>query len=234
MLSVIDPRLPMPCQNALSSLGFTLVPLPPFAHLPAPVCSHPDMLLFCIGNKLFCHKDYALIAERQIQTILTKTDLELVLTDDPVSDVYPHDISLNLVFTRNMILGKQDAMAKKVKQYAASHDIPIFSVKQGYTKCASVVLDNGVITSDVSIANVVQKAEIDCLLISHGNVALKGYDYGFIGGASGVYQNTVFFCGDVKKHPDAKRIECFCHSHGYEMRSLSCEPLFDAGTIMFF
>lgn len=234
MLSVIDPRLPLPCRNALTSLGFSLVPLPPFPDLPIPVSSHPDMLLFRMGNKLFCHKDYATIADRQLHTILTNTSLELILTDDAVSAVYPHDISLNLVFTRNMILGKADAMAQKVKQYAASLDIPILSVKQGYTKCSCVVLGNGLITDDTSIANAAEKAELDCLLISHGGVTLKGYDYGFIGGASGVYENTVFFCGDIKKHPDAKRIESFCRLHGYEVCSLSDQPLFDAGTLLFF
>ena len=234
MLSVIDPRLPLPCQHALSSLGFTLVPLPPFPCLPQPVASHPDMLLFRMDNKLFCHRDYAPIADRQIQTILSKTDLDLILTDDPVSDVYPHDVSLNLVFTRNILLGKTDAMAQKVKRHANSLDIPVFPVKQGYTKCSCVVLENAVITSDTSIAKAASKAELDCLLISQGNVTLKGYDYGFIGGASGVYQKTVFFCGNIKKHPDEERIANFCHLHGYEVHSLSDEPLFDAGTLMFF
>jgi hypothetical protein len=192
------------------------------------------MLLFRMGDKLFCHKDYALIAQRQIEIILSQTDLELILTDDAVSDTYPHDVSLNLVFTGNALLGKADAMAQKVKQHAAERDIPIYSVNQGYTKCSSVVLEGALITSDASIAKAAQKAELDCLLISHGSVTLKGYDHGFIGGASGIYQKNVFFCGNIETHPDGKRIVNFCHLHGYEVHSLSDKPLFDSGTLMFF
>ena len=234
MLSVIDSRLPLPCQHTLSSLGFTLVHLPAFSTLSAPVASHPDMLLFRMKNKLFCHKDYAPIADRQIQTILSNTDLELVLTDDPVSDAYPHDVSLNLVFTGNFLMGKSNTVAKKVKEYAKENGISLISVKQGYTKCSCVVLENGVITADTGIATAAQKIGLDCLLISHGNVTLPEYDYGFIGGASGVYQNTVFFCGNIKAHPDGERIVNFCHLHGYEVHSLSDKPLFDSGTLMFF
>ena len=58
----------------------------------------------------------------------------------------------------------------------------------------------------------------------------------FAGGGTAGHINPALAVAQyiAKKHPDAKRIEYFCHSHGYEMRSLSCEPLFDAGTIMFF
>ena len=115
-----------------------------------------------MGDKLFCHKDYSLIAEKQIQTILSQTDLELILTDDAVSDIYPHDVSLNLVFTGNALIGKESAMSQKVKQYAAEQNVTVYSVNQGYTKCSSVVLENGLITSDVGIAKAAQKMKLDC------------------------------------------------------------------------
>ncbi len=234
MLSVIDPRLPLPCQHALSTLGFTLVPLPPFPRLPLPVSSHPDMLLFRIGNKLFCHEEYYKIAKGEIDKILNASGLLLCLTDDTVSADYPHDVSLNLVFTGNLIIGKNDTMSKRLKDYVEDCHIPLLSVKQGYAKCSSVVLENAIITADTGIEAAAKSAGLDTLLVSSGGIALPPYPYGFLGGASGVCGKTVFFCGNLKAHIDGKAIEGFCQKHSYTVVSLSDEPLFDAGTILFF
>ena len=48
------------------------------------------------------------------------------------------------------------------------------------------------------------------------------------------YEKTVFFCGDAKKHQDYDKIYDFCSACGYEIISLSDEPLYDVGTIFFF
>ena len=234
MLAIIDERLPLPCRASLEERGFSLLPLPPFPRLSSPVASHPDMLLLKVGERLFCHEEYYAIAKDEIQNILKVSGLSLCLTDDAVSEDYPHDVSLNLVFTGNLLIGKSDTAAKKVKDYAASCHIPLLSVKQGYAKCSSVVLENAIITADTGIESAAKDAELDTLLISNGNVTLPPYPYGFLGGASGVYGKTVFFCGDLRSHSDGTQIEAFCRKHGYEVISLSHEPLFDVGTVMFF
>jgi hypothetical protein len=69
-------------------------------------------------------------------------------------------------------------------------------VKQGYTKCSLVVVDEkSVITSDMGLAAALQRFEIDVLLISQGHVALPGLQYGFLGGASGRAGDEILFNG---------------------------------------
>jgi len=234
MLAVIDQRLSLPCRASLEERGFTLLPLPPFPRLSPPVALHPDMLLLKVGERLFCHEEYYAIAKDEIQNILKVSGLSLCLTDDAVSDDYPHDVSLNLVFTGNLLIGKSDTASKKVKDYAASGRIPLLSVKQGYAKCSSVVLEDAIITADTGMEAAAKGAGLDTLLISSGGVTLPPYPYGFLGGASGVCGKTVFFCGSINSHPDGAKITAFCHSHGYDIVSLSHESLFDVGTVMFF
>ena len=234
MLAVIDERLPFSCRASLEERGFFLLALPPFPCLSAPIASHPDMLLFRMDNRLFCHEEYYKIAKGEIDKILNASGLLLCLTDDGVSADYPHDVSLNLVFTGNLLIGKSDTISKKVKEYAEGRHIPILSVKQGYSKCCSVVLDHTIITADTGIEAAASSAGLDTLLVSSGDVTLPPYPYGFLGGASGVCGKTVFFCGSIDRHPDGASITAFCRSHGYEVISLSNEPLFDAGTILFF
>lgn len=234
MLAVIDNRLPHPCKEALIKHGFTLLPLLPFPRLSAPVASHPDMLLLRLGTMLFCHAEYYAIAKTEIDQILRAANLTLCLTEDDVKEEYPKDIGLNFVFTGNILLGKTDFMSEKLKAYAKAHQIASHSVAQGYAKCSSVVLENALITADTGIASAAQSLGMDALIISSGDVSLPPYPYGFLGGTSGVCEKSVFFCGDLIKHRDGKQIDAFCRTHGYEVISLSAEPLYDGGGILFF
>ncbi len=234
MLAVIDCRLSPSCCKALENLGFTLLSMPPFLSLAQPVASHPDMLIFPFRDRLFCHRAYYATAKTKINTILNASGLSLCLTDDMVSTTYPTDVRLNLVDLDGRILGKADAISKKVKEYAAQNQIPIVPVKQGYTKCSSVVLKRALITADKGIAYAAQSEGADVLLISPGGVMLPGYSHGFLGGACGIYRNTVFFCGNLDLHPEAAYIRSFCKGHGYNVVSLSEEPLLDAGTLFLF
>ena len=74
---------------------------------------------------------------------------------------------------------------------------------------------------------------IDVALIENGGIALPPYEYGFIGGATGVFGNKVYFIGDYKRHPSAEIIENALSSEGYTPISLSDEPLFDLGGLIF-
>jgi hypothetical protein len=234
MLAVIDHRLPLPCQASLKRLGFTLLPLPLFPRLSSPVASHPDMLLLRVKDTLFCHREYYEIAKHEIDQILCSSGLSLCLTEDPVGEAYPKDIALNFVFTGNYLLGKTDCMSEKVKEYAKACRISLLSVTQGYAKCSSVILSDALITADTGIASAAASIGWDALLVSPGDVSLPPYSYGFLGGASGVCGRTVFFCGDLHTHKDSERINAFCRKHGYEIVSLSKDPLFDGGSILFF
>ena len=58
--------------------------------------------------------------------------------------------------------------------------------------------------------------------------------YGFIGGACGYCDGSLYFSGDLRHHPDGDRIESFCKGLGVDAVSLSDEPLKDVGSIFFF
>lgn len=234
MLAVTDIRLPEKCRTALSSRGFSIVTLPPFSALDVRVASHPDMLILPLGNRLFVHKDYYTEARTVIDKIIAQTSLSLILNDDVVGAEYPRDISLNLVVSGNYILGRCDSIAKAVAAHAKSMNIQLVNTNQGYAKCSALVLgDKALITADPTIAHAGRSISLDVLRVSEGHITLDGYDHGFIGGASGVYGNAVFFCGDVLSHPDGNVIVDFCRAHGFDVLSLSDEPLCDMGTIFF-
>jgi len=228
MIAVIDPRMPRSAKARLKEIC-EVVELPPFSVLDGRVASHPDMLIFRFDGKLFVCREYYEEARETIDCIIKKTDLELIVTSDRLGKNYPEDVKFNAFILNSAIVGNIEHISEEIKSYFKVQK----NVRQGYAKCSSVVLDGAVISADRGIYTAALELGADALLISPDGVKLDGYDCGFIGGASGVCGNNVFFCGDITKHGDFSKISDFCSRHGYEVISLSDEPLYDVGTIIF-
>lgn len=108
----------------------------------------------------------------------------------------------------------------------------LVNVKQGYAKCNIVVVDeDSIITSDRGIASACEGI-MDVLLITEGHIALPGFNTGFIGGCSGRLSRKVFFNGDLRSHPDYKRILSFIHSRGLDCLWFEGSPMTDIGSII--
>ena len=234
MIAIIDERMPLSYQAELAKRGFDIIALPPFPRLPAPVASHPDMLIFFSHGKLITHKDYHSIAKDQLDAIAAYTRFELILSSENISDRYPHDTLFNAAEVGEYIFGRANYLSRHISDMCIENKLDLVDVKQGYTKCSTCVVDsNAIITYDDSISAAAQKRGIQVLKISPGHVRLDGYDTGFIGGASGTYGDKIYFCGNIDCHPDAARIRKFCSEHEKDVVSLSNHELIDVGTIFF-
>ncbi len=234
MTVIIDIRTPGNCQAALVKRDFEIIALPPFPCLPQPIASHPDMLIFFTDKHLITHKSYYPIAQDQLNLIAQKSKRELLLTDESIGNIYPSDVLLNAAVVGNSIIGRTDAISDYISNYAKSSGKELINVRQGYAKCSvCTVSDNAIITADRGIAAEATRHGIDTLTVSPGPVRLDGYDCGFIGGASGLYRDTVYFCGNIDRHPDADSIRTFCQKHGKQVASLSDGELLDVGTLFF-
>lgn len=230
---IIDSRMTEKCKDSLHSLGFELIELQGFSMLPPPVSAHPDMLLFFAGKKVFTHRDYLCEANAELEKI-AKLGYEIIYSDEPVGSAYPQDILFNALKVGNTVYCKASAVSSLISSFAKENGQQITDVKQGYAKCSvCVVSDNAAITSDPSLAKALERGGIDVLRIRAGGIILSGYDTGFIGGCSGVYEDTVYFSGNIALHPDGARIIEFCEKHKKSAVSLSDEPLFDVGTMFF-
>ena len=231
-LVAVDQRIDKKCERSLKNIGFGIVKMPPFPLLQEPVSAHPDMLFFAGKGNLVCHRDYFAIAKSEIIDIAETSGLSLVLSDEDMSSEYPRDVIFNAAAIGDKLICRRNSVSKRVAELYPEDKI--INVKQGYSKCSVCsVGDNAVITADLSIARAAEKSGIEVLLISGGGVRLDGYDCGFIGGASGTDGERVYFCGNIDLHPDGERIKEFCRIQGREAVSLSDEPLYDYGTLIF-
>jgi len=194
----------------LKSLGHEISFVVATSYTYDSVCAHPDIYLCKLGfRKVFCGNGEKLGFE------------------------YPNNAKYNAVvmgkyFIHNLKVTSQDLL-DDVKRL----DKKNIHVNQGYTKCnMAVVSDNAAITSDEGIAQALEKVNIDLLVIEPGHIALKGQNYGFIGGTSGRVGDDMIFHGNLSVHPDFNKIADFLKKHNCNLKYFEEFELEDIGSII--
>lgn len=194
-------------KNYLEKLGYETVPV--FAPNVYPEISrHPDICM--------CH---------------TGTDLFMGDPEKPGFS-YPDDICYNAACTGRYFIHNLRYTDKKLIEHVRKAGITAVHVKQGYTKCNTVVVDEtSIITSDMGIYRACSPL-MDVLLISPGQVLLPGMSCGFLGGASGRAGKRILFNGDLSAHSDFGKIKKFIEERGLEPVWFRSVPLTDIGSII--
>ena len=217
--------------KALIDLGFIPISLPRDERLPLPVSSHADMLIFIIDNVVFCNEEYY-SRNKSIFEKIEQYGYSVNHSNFIVDNRYPNDIALNQALIGKYIIGKSDSCARQILDYAHINRYEYISTKQGYAKCSTLILNkNAIITADDSIVKIATDLRLDSLKINNADfkIKLEGYNYGFIGGASFVYNNQVVFFGNMDNSKGEKDILEFCKKHGFSTLSLDKDELTDVG-----
>lgn len=193
--------------------------LPPDDRLDKPVSAHADMLCgrlddVVILNKEYYEKNAALFDQAPV-----------VITEKAISKEYPRDIILNFIDTKNAVIGHKDV----ISVYAGMTGKKPLPVRQGYARCSTLIFGNCAVSADGGILSALQKEGFKTLLIKPGGIELPGYGCGFIGGASFLDGDTVYFFGRTDCHPQYELINGFIAENGYKTVELSQSPLTDYG-----
>ncbi len=236
MISVlVDERISEKCLRTLSLQGFNPITLPRHPSLPDAISSHPDSLMFYSEHELFVPAEYCEVADYIFSDIRKfHPDVKINFTADILGSKYPDDTKMNAKLFGNKLLAKADSLSPAIKEFAQRKNIKIINTAQGYSACTTLALSRSdAITADPGTARDLEKENINVTLLQNGDILLPPYEYGFIGGATGIYKNKIFFIGDYKKHRNCAIIEMVLKVHGYTIISLSDEPLRDLGGLIF-
>lgn len=234
MVVITDNRISSHSLSELKKEGFDHILLPAASYLQPAVASHTDMLIFIGLGKIFCHENYYESNRELIDRISSLSNSEIRVSSEPTGAKYPYDVLFNACIVGNNLICNEKTVSELILNEAKAQGYKIISVSQGYTKCSvCVVSDTAIITADSGIAKACRDRGIDVLEISEGHISLPPYDFGFIGGASGVYADKVYFCGSIDTHPDGEKIKEFCLKHKKIAVSLSDGELQDVGSLFF-
>ena len=189
--------------------GYEIIPTENIDLFHFPERRHADMQALRIRDKLFTLQDCS----------------------KPIGRDYPENVRLNCLYLGNKLYGNLKAIDSAVLDFCSKNGIETIHVNQGYTRCSTLVVNNqAVITADKSIEKAMKENRVEVLPISAGHIRLDGFDYGFIGGASCTVDNTVYFFGNITKHPDFEKIKVFIKQYNSKIEILCKKvPLTDIG-----
>lgn len=231
---IVDERISEAVRRALMIRGFNVLELVRDSALGEAVSSHPDTVLFRCDNQIITTAEYCDEAAFFFSDLREYCpEVKISFSADCRGKEYPRDCIMNALVIGDKIFAKSDTLSDKIKEFAADRGMKICHVKQGYPACSTLALGNTAITADKGMAKALMSEGIDVTLIREGGILLDGCEYGFIGGASGVCGDKVYFIGDVLSHPDGEIICDAVRRAGYKPISLSSESLTDRGGLIF-
>ncbi len=191
--------------------------------------NHADLCFCPLEN------DYFLLSDEQtaLYEKLTEIGYNTEIISDKLTADYPNDVFLNCVRIGKHIFYNPKTVSSEILSFIENKGLISVTVKQGYTKCsiAPVSVDS-FITDDISIGSRGAEFGFDVLVINKGDIKLKKFDYGFIGGATGkISEDKILITGNAKKLSDYDKIKKFLFRHNVELIELSDGQVEDIGSI---
>jgi len=167
----------------------------------------------------------------ELEEIAYWMNYEIYSIKSQLSNRYPLSVCFNAKVCNNLLIHNLLMTDPHILRYANEHNIKTIHTNQGYSGCSILLLDETTgITSDHGVFETLSDSSMEILLIQEGFIELEGFSSGFIGGATFVCGNTVYFNGDLSTHPDEKIILDFLKRKGYQAVTVPKKPLKDIGS----
>ena len=215
--------------EGLKKAGVKVLTVEKSPFISGSLATHTDLLAVRIDECIVLDK-----SQNMLYDYFTRSGRACVYSEKTAKSGYPDDVPLNCAVVGKNIICRRSAVSNTVLEKAENSGFKIIDVNQGYAKCSTCVIgENAVITDDISIHRACDLNNIDSLLVSKGSVSLEGYNYGFIGGCSGLVEERLLaFCGDISTHSDYHKIKDFLAAHEVDCISLFSGRLIDIGGII--
>lgn len=208
----------------------TVILIPRDDRFDSRIGSHADLVLSITDDSIILDEN----ASKNIYSQLDALSVPYVVGNSRLASAYPEDIAYNAVVTADSLIHRLDYTNSLLLQHSINKGKKLIPVRQGYTKCSTVVVSNeSIITSDQGIYEAA-KDFMKVLLIQPGHVQLEGYDFGFLGGSAASFEDAIVFHGDLSKHPDFIRIQAFVEAEQKELIYFKEFPLTDIGSVLVF
>jgi len=230
-LVVIDYRMPKSMEEKMNSMGIECIRTVKCRELHEAEDGHPDMLMTHMGG------NWIVLAPNiydEMAPMLQKKGFAVTKGATWLVRNYPGNIAYNVLRLGNLVFHNIEYTDAELLSAFEKEKLKLINIRQGYAKCSACILDSRtIITSDRKLSETAGANGIESLLIEPGGIELKGFDYGFIGGSSGLLADRLIgFSGNSGSLTNAGDITAFIASKGFSSVDLSMEKMVDYGSII--
>ncbi|WP_158408890.1 DUF6873 family GME fold protein [Peptoclostridium acidaminophilum] len=227
---IIDSRTPDEAKDMLVKRG-QIIETKPSENTYAAISGHPDISVCHLGGREIV---VAPDSFEHYKELLSIYGFNVICGRSELQHSYPHNIQYNVAFVGKHAIHNFRHTDTVILEHIRKNGYVLVDVKQGYSKCSTCVIDgNSIITSDEGIHRAAMNFGIESLLIEKGGISLEGFEYGFIGGCSGlISENEIAFIGDLTEHACYRAMREFIEKRNREIVILGEFKLADYGSII--
>lgn len=188
------------------------------------IADHPDLSVFVLDKE-------NIIVDKNVFSYYKENLPGInIIAGESVGQKYPLDAIYNLVKFKDTFI-HNDFTEKNILHYMKENSYKFLKVKQGYTRCSSIVLNDSILTSDYGLYKAL-KDQIEIKLLEPCHIELDGFPEGFLGGSCGMIgKNRLVFNGNIKNLKSYDIIYRQCDKENIEIIYPPCD-LLDTGSLM--
>jgi hypothetical protein len=227
MLIIVDKKIPGEAKEKLSAYG-TLLELETEGIVYPAISGHPDIFL--------CKTPQALIVSPSLPEIflhkLQEQQLQFIPGNHTSHIPHPGSVHYNAAVSDRYLVHRLEFTDPVILQNC--HTLKKIPVKQAYTRCNLLLLkDDHYLTSDRGIHKNLQRSGLEGIFVSPTGIILPGFPNGFLGGAMGLVNDSIFVIGSLVFYPEGSTVRKFLENLNYRIVELYQGLLFDGGGILF-
>ncbi len=164
-----------------------------FSKLPLWISSHPDNNFLKFENFLFTFKSNKTFI---VKKKLYKNYKIIFIKKIPHKNYKFHtQLNVKIIESKKIAIANTKLCSKIVLNYLTNLNYTIIHTNQGYSNCSTIFVNNTLITSDKSIYKNTLNYFKKVILIKEPILLLNYGLGGFIGGASFVFKDKIYFFG---------------------------------------
>ena len=195
------------------------------------------------SNSISCHPDIFIYQDESNLIIAPNAPLPLleffnahkvnyIFGEKKVDENFENSVSYNCLSSSHYFFHKSGYTDPSIIR--ANNNKEFINLPQAFTRCSLTYLGhNRYITSDKGIEKNLIKKGLNCFYFSPEQISIIDHRNGFFGGTNGLFDNKLFFIGNIDLHKQGKALRNFIESAGVEIVTLANSLLYDGGGIFF-
>ena len=227
MLILCDSKMPEMAKTKLAAYG-EIVEFATEGITYEAISGHPDIFFCPTPAGLFVAPNLP----KKYFKMLNAKCINYTIGHLPVGIQYPDSARYNTLVAKKFIVQNDAISDATILKQNPNHEI--INVRQGYVRCNLLALPNdSFITSDRGIEKSLFQHKLEVLFVDPSAVKLNGFENGFVGGACGIHENSLFICGSLTYFKESELILEFTEKAGVQIIELYDGRPVDVGTILF-
>ncbi len=192
------------------------------------ISGHPDIFIYQDKNQLVVAPN----APVELFVFLEIHNINYLKGESVVGHELKNTVQYNCLSTSKFLFHKSGYTDSAILEInKAKEFIPL---PQAYTRCSLVHLcEDNYMTSDRGIEKALLVRGLTCFYFNPEQITIRNHNYGFIGGTVGIWDNKIFFNGNIELHADGQRLREYLINLDFDIVKLSDEYLYDGGCILF-